>query len=75
MSEWISVEERLPNSFVSVLVFMPGESPHLTVHEGFISDDGIWVSNHFIREPGEVTYWMPMPLPPDEALLKFIFED
>lgn len=74
MNEWISVEERLPMPFLSVLVYMPGEAPLPMVHEGFISADGIWVSNHFNREPGEVTHWMLMPLPPDEALMKYIKE-
>lgn len=72
MSEWISVKERLPKPFVSVLVFMPGEYSHQTVLEGFISNEGVWVSNHFLRENGEVTHWMPMPLPPDENLINYI---
>ena len=46
MDNWISVAERLPTPFVSVLVFMPKEHPLPTVHEGFISDDRIWVANH-----------------------------
>ena len=62
--EWISVEDRLPEPFVSVLVNMPGEEPCPTVREGFISNDGIWQSAMFRREPGEVTHWQPMPQPP-----------
>lgn len=61
---WISVEDRLPEPFVSVLVQMPGEEPHPTVREGFISDDGIWCAGHFKREPDEVTHWAKMPEPP-----------
>ena len=72
MAEWISVKERLPNPFESVLVFMPGEEPLPTVHEGFISNEGSWVSNHFLRVPDEVTHWMPMPLPPAEHLVQYI---
>lgn len=53
-----------PDPFVSVLVEMPGEEPFPTVREGYISDDGIWVAGWFRREPGEVTQWRPMPLPP-----------
>ena len=64
VQEWISVEDRLQEPFVSVLVHMPGEEPLPTVHEGFISNDGIWQSTMFRREPGEVTHWQPMPQPP-----------
>ena len=64
VQEWISVDDRLPEPFVSVLVHMPGEEPCPTVHEGFISNDGIWQSALFRREPGEVTHWQPMPHPP-----------
>ena len=61
---WISVDDRLPEPFVSVLVHMPGEEPCPTVREGFISNDGIWQSAMFRREPGEVTHWKPLPEPP-----------
>ena len=64
VQEWISVNDRLPEPFVSVLVQMPGEEPFPTVREGFISNDGIWQSAMFRREPGEVTHWMQMPQPP-----------
>ena len=64
VQEWISVDDRLPEPFVPVLVQMPGEEPFPTVREGFISNDGIWQSAMFRREPGEVTHWQPMPQPP-----------
>ena len=64
VQEWISVDDMLPEPFVSVLVHMPGEEPCPTVREGFISNDGIWQSAMFRREPGEVTHWKPMPVPP-----------
>ena len=64
VQEWISVKDRLPDPFVSVLVQMPGEEPFPTVREGFISNDGIWQCAMFRREPGEVTHWQPMPQPP-----------
>ena len=64
VQEWISVNDRLPEPYVSVLVNMPGEKPFRTVREGFISNDGIWQSEMFRREPGEVTHWQPLPQPP-----------
>ena len=63
VQEWISVDDRLPNPFVPVLVQMPYEEPFPTVREGFISNDGIWQSAMFRREHGEVTHWMPLPQP------------
>ena len=64
VQEWISVDDRLPEPYVSVLVNMPGEKPFPTVRRGFISNDGIWQSAMIRREPGEVTHWQPMPQPP-----------
>ena len=67
VQEWISVDDRVPEPFVPVLGQMPGEEPFPTVREGFISNDGIWQSAMFRREPGEVTHWKPMPHPPKEV--------
>ena len=64
VQEWISVDDRLPEPFVTVLVQMPGEEPFPTVREGFISNDGVWQSAMFRREPCEVTHWQPIPQPP-----------
>ena len=66
-SEWISVEERLPPPFISVLVHMPGERPLPTVHEGYITGNGKWYAAHFPREADEITHWMPLPEPPKEV--------
>ena len=64
---WIPVSHTtMPEPFVSVLVYMPQESPHLTVCEGFVSNDGHWIAGDFRREPDEVTHWMEMPKPPAE---------
>ena len=41
-----------------------GEAPHKDYYEGFISNNSIWQSAMFRREPGEVTHWQPMPQPP-----------
>lgn len=62
--EWISVDERLPKPFVSVLVYMPGETPHPTVREGFINNRGKWYAGGFDRLPDEVVMWKEMPEAP-----------
>lgn len=66
--KWISVEDRMPKPFVSVLVYMPEERPLPTVHEGFLAREGMWYANHFDREPMEITHWMPLPEPPEEEV-------
>jgi hypothetical protein len=64
-SEWISVEDRLPKTYESVLVYMPGETPNPTVHEGFLNRFGRWYAGGFDRLPDEVVMWMPLPEPPE----------
>lgn len=65
-SPWISVKEGLPETFVPVLCYMPGEKPHPTVREGFINEKGVWSAGMYRREPDEVVMWRLMPLPPKE---------
>lgn len=65
MSEWISVKDGLPGKFIRVLVHMPGETPHPTVHEGYRGVKN-WYADGFRREDCEVTHWMPLPEPPKE---------
>lgn len=65
-SRWISVKDQLPEPFVSVLVYMPGERPLPTVHEGyFVRDANKWYSHFFDRGLDEVTHWMPLPEAPE----------
>ena len=59
--DWYRVERCLPEPYVPVLARMPGEKPFPTVHEGYITPDGTWVSGMFRRKPGEVTHWAEMP--------------
>lgn len=63
---WISVEDKLPEPFVQVLVYMPGEKPFPQVREGYIDKDGVWVSGYFKRESGEAKAWAKMPEPPKD---------
>ena len=61
--EWISVEERLPDEFVSVLVCIPSENPLPTVKEAYLAN-GAWATKMAIFFMEEVTHWMPLPEPP-----------
>lgn len=62
---WIRTSEAQPGMFVSVLIYVPGDSPLPAVHEGYLTDEGNWVSLYH-EEYGfdEVPFWMPMPEPP-----------
>lgn len=68
VQQWIPVTERLPNPFVSVLAYLPNHAPCPTVHECYISGDGIWCSAAVYGvENDDVTHWMPLPEPPKES--------
>ena len=56
VQEWISVNDRLPNPFESVLVFRDGKIS-IDYNEG----NG-WFAYDFNGK--RVTHWMPMPLAP-----------
>ena len=53
-SEWVSVEERLPEPTYCVLVYTTDYSIEVDAR----GSDGEWMSY-------EVTHWMPLPSPPD----------
>lgn len=65
MSEWISVEDRLPEElFSAVLIYCPDRNNIYCVYlnarnEWHIFDDG---AGQQITE--RVTHWMPLPSPP-----------
>ncbi len=63
--QWISVKDRLPEPFVSVLVCMPDEEPMPTVREGYLSECGFMVPALLQHIP--VTHWAEMPDPPKEV--------
>lgn len=64
---WIPVEERLPQNYISVLVYITTAEPLPMVHEAYIGDDGEWHSSVFYGiENEDVTRWMPMPKTPKE---------
>lgn len=62
---WIRTADECPGMFVSVLMYVPGDSPLPTVHEGYLTGDDIWISVYGeAYTMGEVPFWMPMPEPP-----------
>lgn len=65
MSEWISVEERLPDDMdaevtVDALAYEDG-----VIHQAFYDkSSGVWIDTDGDELHGEVTHWMPLPEPP-----------
>lgn len=68
-SKWISVEERLPDPFVSVLGCCPDEEPLPTVHECYLNGYGQWCSAQ-VYGMEKVTHWVPLLEPPEEGAEK-----
>ena len=60
MSEWISVEDRLPECIDGVLIFSP------EYHTNNVMRVRI-VEGQFVRMCTDATHWMPLPEPPEEA--------
>ena len=67
--QWISVEERIPETTYDVMVLVSGTFGNVTFENtqmiGSILDDGEWFVNEYPEwdNPG-VTHWMPLPEPP-----------
>mgnify|MGYP004474848541 CR=1 FL=1 len=59
--DWINVKLCLPEPFVSVLCYAPGEKPLPTVREGYITKDGKWVVAFLGRYHTKITLWAKMP--------------
>ena len=63
--QWISVEDRLPTTFVSVLGYMTDAGEFPAVRECYcIGDNEFYFPDLFERHP--VSHWMPMPDAPKE---------
>jgi hypothetical protein len=59
MIEWISVKDRLPENDINVIGCCGDD-----VFECSYYDDGAF--DDCIGEPIEVSYWMPLPKPPEK---------
>lgn len=65
---WISVKEREPEPFVSVLGYIPNNDPFPPVRECFRVCVGEADAYYFpaLAEHEDITHWMEIPEPPKE---------
>ena len=61
-AEWISVEERLPESLQRVLAINTEGDMFTAVYISFVTGKNAWSTSYSCL--GVVTHWMPMPEPP-----------
>lgn len=61
-SKWISVDERLPKEFVSVLGYMTDAEEFPPVRECYMVGRVFFFPA--LRDVRPVSHWMPMPEPP-----------
>ena len=67
MSEWISVKDKMPKPFVSVLGYMPDAVPFPEVRECYcIGDSDKKFFFPALSERHEISHWAEMPEPPKE---------
>lgn len=67
-NEWISVEDRLPDSQADVLVVAFWHENWQTMIGWHSDTSKKWrvITPHGEMEPGGVTHWMPLPEPPEK---------
>lgn len=66
VQQWISVEEKLPEPGMRVIIARPYEPGQpLRVEQGCYSTNGWW--KVYGTNVKRVKYWMPMPEPPEVA--------
>ena len=63
---WISVEERLPKEFESVIIQRPGKGKGKVIVEAGCRDFNGWWKVYGTRTKN-VTHWQPLPKPPKGA--------
>lgn len=62
MSEWIRVEDRLPDELTLVLAYRGGYNLAIRVKD----NDWRWLEGHMGWDLETPTYWMPLPSKPTE---------
>ena len=63
MSEWISVNEKLPKDYIDVLVYMSSYEYGQIAIDRIVHIKGTKVFSHNVSY---VTHWMPLPEMPKE---------
>ena len=66
--QWISVDERLPESHMDCLVFILAAFPFCSVAKFWRGPDK-WLSSdaRVTQWQMDVTHWMPLPAPPEKV--------
>ena len=70
--DWISVEERLPENDGDVLAIVSGyPTPNITLEDvlvvaAFCEGEGWYIEEYPDWDNPIITYWMPLPEPPEE---------
>lgn len=68
MSEWISVEDRLPREFEEVLVGRSDKHDCPCAKEALHTTNGDFINPHLAIKFENPTHWMPLPEPPKNSL-------
>ena len=64
--KWHRVEDKMPERFVSVLGYVPDQTPFPTVRECWYVGDSGWYFPA-LMEMGQITHWAEMPEFEEEA--------
>lgn len=65
--QWIRVEDEKPDTGQYVLVnHKDGVMQCAQYLISGYDDRELWVLDHYYKEQGEITHWMPLPEPPEE---------
>ena len=66
LREWISVEERLPEDNVKVLILSSDGESMLICYRNAKMKEYIWWDTMFSQSIENVTHWKPLPPPPSK---------
>ena len=66
--QWIRIEDEKPDTGQYVLVYHKDGVMQCAQYliSGY-DDRELWVLDHYYKEQGEITHWMPLPEPPKEG--------